>query len=409
MAIYHNSKQTNSGRELENRARNGEGTIEFTHIRTGSGTYTEDEKLTLNNAIDLKEARQEFLFTGITLKKENDYLSLESVIANEGLREGYYLSELGIYARLKGTMEEILYCIGLVDYPDYIPSDAHERYEIILQSLIKCYDAANVVIQYEENTYATAEALHRHITDKDNPHDIKKKIDGVYQQATGYTDQAIADLINGAPSTLDTLGEIAQAMQDNEDVVDALDQAIGTKASQEEINLINYQLTNIVPTNVQAYVDAHKDDLRGATGLQGAKGDKGDKGDTGATGPQGPKGDTGATGPQGPSGSPWGGGTFTGNVHLNYGLGYFIGDACIYTSNNQHLWISSSREEPYQIFLGVHGGMWSFCPNTTNNSGDGAIALGNPWVRWGTIYSTGSAISTSDRNRKKDIAPMSDK
>ncbi len=248
------------------------------------------------------------------------------------------------------------------------------------------------------------DATHRFVTDLD-----KQEWGGAYAQATAYTDQQIADLINGAPSTLDTLGEIAKAMQDNKDVVDALDQAIGTKASQEDINLINYQLTNIVPTNVQAYVDAHKDDLRGATGLQGAKGDKGDKGDTGATGPQGPKGDTGATGPQGPSGSPWGGGTFTGNVHLNYGLGYFIGDACIYTSNNQHLWISSSREEPYQIFLGVHGGMWSFCPNTTNNSGDGAIALGNPWVRWGTIYSTGSAISTSDRNRKKDIVPMSDK
>ena len=56
-----------------------------------------------------------------------------------------------------------------------------------------------------------------------------------YQQATGYTDQKIAELINGAPSTLDTLGEIADAMQENEDVVEALDAAIGTKASQVEM------------------------------------------------------------------------------------------------------------------------------------------------------------------------------
>ena len=65
---------------------------------------------------------------------------------------------------------------------------------------------------------------------------------------------------------------------------------------------------------------------RGATGATGAQGPKGDtgatglqgpKGDTGATGPQGPRGATGATGPQGPSGSPWGGGTFTGNVYMN--------------------------------------------------------------------------------------------
>lgn len=57
----------------------------------------------------------------------------------------------------------------------------------------------------------------------------------MYQQATGYTDQKIADLINGAPSTLDTLGEIANAMESNENVVEALDTAIGSKADQAEM------------------------------------------------------------------------------------------------------------------------------------------------------------------------------
>lgn len=56
-----------------------------------------------------------------------------------------------------------------------------------------------------------------------------------YQQATGYTDRKIADLINGAPSTLDTLGEIATAMNTNKSVVEALDAAIGTKANQVEM------------------------------------------------------------------------------------------------------------------------------------------------------------------------------
>lgn len=58
---------------------------------------------------------------------------------------------------------------------------------------------------------------------------------GIYEQATGYVDLAIANLINGAPSTLDTLGEIANAMSNNEDVVAALDAAIGTKANQAEM------------------------------------------------------------------------------------------------------------------------------------------------------------------------------
>lgn len=53
--------------------------------------------------------------------------------------------------------------------------------------------------------------------------------------AKGYTDTKIADLINGAPATLDTLGEIAQAMSDNKGVVDALDDAIGTKATASDL------------------------------------------------------------------------------------------------------------------------------------------------------------------------------
>lgn len=47
-----------------------------------------------------------------------------------------------------------------------------------------------------------------------------------------YTDAKIADLINGAPSTLDTLGEIADAMERGQTVVEALNAAIGTKVDK---------------------------------------------------------------------------------------------------------------------------------------------------------------------------------
>ena len=59
-------------------------------------------------------------------------------------------------------------------------------------------------------------------------------IDTAYQQATAYADRIVNALVNGAPSTLDTLGEIAEAMKNNQDVVEALEQAIGTKASEAD-------------------------------------------------------------------------------------------------------------------------------------------------------------------------------
>ncbi|MDE7331198.1 MAG: hypothetical protein K2O16_03005 [Lachnospiraceae bacterium] len=64
--------------------------------------------------------------------------------------------------------------------------------------------------------------------------DAKEYSDSTYQQATGYTDTAIARLVGSAPSTLDTLGEIAAAMEDNESVVLALEAAIGNKADEKE-------------------------------------------------------------------------------------------------------------------------------------------------------------------------------
>lgn len=62
--------------------------------------------------------------------------------------------------------------------------------------------------------------------------DVKDYAYGVYEQSTGYTDKKIADLIGGAPETLDTIEELATAIKENEDVVKALDAAIGKKANQ---------------------------------------------------------------------------------------------------------------------------------------------------------------------------------
>lgn len=64
----------------------------------------------------------------------------------------------------------------------------------------------------------------------------KSAIDGCYQQSTGYTDEKITDLVGGAPSNLDTLKEIADAIGKNEDVVKALDETVGKKANQTEFN-----------------------------------------------------------------------------------------------------------------------------------------------------------------------------
>ena len=64
--------------------------------------------------------------------------------------------------------------------------------------------------------------------------DLEKDI----EDAIEYTDAKIAGLVNSAPDTLDTLGELATAFQDNKEVVDALNNAITTKADIDYVEAL---------------------------------------------------------------------------------------------------------------------------------------------------------------------------
>lgn len=60
--------------------------------------------------------------------------------------------------------------------------------------------------------------------------DISGIVANALIEAKAYTDSEISNLINGAPTTLDTLGEIATAMAENADVVQALNEALEQKS-----------------------------------------------------------------------------------------------------------------------------------------------------------------------------------
>lgn len=63
---------------------------------------------------------------------------------------------------------------------------------------------------------------------------IEQAPDAIASEA--YVQTEVANLVNSAPETLDTLGEVAKAIQDNETVVEALNAAIGNKADTTYVN-----------------------------------------------------------------------------------------------------------------------------------------------------------------------------
>lgn len=61
-----------------------------------------------------------------------------------------------------------------------------------------------------------------------NP-DVTADVTQALADAKGYTDEQINNLVNGAPEAMDTLKELADAIAENSDLMDALNAAIGNK------------------------------------------------------------------------------------------------------------------------------------------------------------------------------------
>ena len=88
-----------------------------------------------------------------------------------------------------------------------------------------------------------ADATHTHSA-SDVGADTRGSAATALSEAKTYTDNAISDLINGAPTTRDTLKEISDLMDENASVVEALDAAIGTKANKTDIPTKTSDLEN---------------------------------------------------------------------------------------------------------------------------------------------------------------------
>lgn len=79
--------------------------------------------------------------------------------------------------------------------------------------------------------------------ENDSKYETVESTDTKIAGAKSYADEAVAHLVGSAPETLDTLEEVAKAIQDNETVVDALNAAIGSKADKTELGTKQDKLT----------------------------------------------------------------------------------------------------------------------------------------------------------------------
>ena len=85
--------------------------------------------------------------------------------------------------------------------------------------------------------------------------------DGKKLATEEYVDNSITNLVDSAPEAMNTLGELATAMKENSDVVDALDQAITNKAKVEHTHTLGeLEGNHFVPKEIVVFEDTFKTD-----------------------------------------------------------------------------------------------------------------------------------------------------
>lgn len=164
MAKYERIVTTAAGLELlENAAFLG-GSIQFTALKTGSGTYDGTEEL--SSMTDLKNVCQTFGIGSVSKNEGNVIVRI--VIDNKDLTEGYTMTELGLYAINPDTGEELLYAIILAEtgYEDYVPPYADAPASITFEAYFELTESTEPVTftaAYMEGVYAPAESFNEHV------------------------------------------------------------------------------------------------------------------------------------------------------------------------------------------------------------------------------------------------------
>lgn len=152
MSKYNESILTTDGLDLASRAANGK--TKFTITRA---TSTGDD-LTLMSEEDLQKLDKlpNEMQTGVIANKDENIPNSHSVIGtellftNDGLKEGYSINTVALYAKEDGKDEEILYALTTAQQPEYMPDFADQ---VLLQFRLTIY----VIVGRTENVEVTVD------------------------------------------------------------------------------------------------------------------------------------------------------------------------------------------------------------------------------------------------------------
>lgn len=149
----------------------------FTKIKMGSGLYTGDIKV----LTDLTESKLSAeIVKGTAL--ENTY-RVEAHFTNEGLAEGFYWREIGLYIKDSSGNDALFGYANSGTTADYIPATTSEIYSKHVRISVAVADSANVTVEHTSGTYVDVVTFEESMAGKVD------KVEGKGLSTNDYSDE----------------------------------------------------------------------------------------------------------------------------------------------------------------------------------------------------------------------------
>lgn len=125
-------------------------TLTFSRFEVGSGIIEDGSAENIQKVTSLVNKVMEFEVTKIS-KNTDTQVTVNGLLNNTNIEEGFYLKELGLYAIDNETEEEILFAyVNYGDEAEYINTSDIEKKEIYYEVVIAVDNAENVEITVDD-------------------------------------------------------------------------------------------------------------------------------------------------------------------------------------------------------------------------------------------------------------------
>lgn len=187
MAGYSGMILTKAGLQLQAQAQIG-GELRITKIAIGDGILASGESVE-----DLTALKHQVMTLGIQDMQVTDdgQSRIRALITNDNLNTGFFVREVGVFAKIGDTGTETLYSYtNAGDKADYLPNKGLNIVEEVLEVYVIVGNAQNVTCNINDRvTLATKQDLSEHTTNTNNPHNtVASQIANTLISGLGTTD-----------------------------------------------------------------------------------------------------------------------------------------------------------------------------------------------------------------------------